>query len=135
MDRLMRAASAAVLAFRHTWQEHDPDRVAAERYAKKVEARQEQLSNSFNTLSESDQHFVQSFTNNLPTRPTRENAERFMGIIRSMPKEAQAHVMREICTRHPEMVTVPAFAKWTRENLALVAKFKQVTHGVTDAAE
>lgn len=134
MERLMRSVSAAVLAFRHSWDEHDPDRVAAERYAAKVKVKQDQLSQAFNVLSESDQHFVQSFTNNLPTRPTRENAERFMGILASMPKEAQAYVMREICTKHPELVAVPAFAKWTRENLALVAKFKQTSVNA-DAAE
>jgi 3-methyladenine DNA glycosylase Tag len=126
MNRLQAAASAAVLAFRNAWREFDPDRVAAERYVEKLAARQEKLSESFASLNESDQHFVQSFTNNLPTRPQRADAERFMEIVRSMSQEAQAHVMREICSKHPELVTVPAFAKWTRENLALVASFKHV---------
>jgi len=132
MERFTFATWAAWLAFKSAWREHDPDRQAAERFINKQNKRQEELSSQYECLSESDQHFMQSFANNLPGRPTRESAERFVEVIRTMSPDAQAYVMRELCTKHPELVSVPAFAKWTRENLSLVAKFAKDSARVTE---
>jgi hypothetical protein len=117
MQRLLDASRAAAATFKRVW--NDYDRVVAERYVKKVEEKQQEVTAAYSMLSPSDQHFLQTYMNNLPMggkRPEREATERFVSIVKSMPKEAQAEIAKKAVEVCPALLVTKAFASYLRGN-------------------
>jgi ABC-type Zn uptake system ZnuABC Zn-binding protein ZnuA len=117
---------AAQEAFQETWRDYEEE--IAKRYIEKTAKQQEALHESFATLSESDQHFLRSFTNNLlpDEKPSRQDIERFISVIEQLPVEVQFCAMKTVCGACSVFITAPAVSKWIRKNssegLALLQK-------------
>jgi len=109
MQRLLDASRAAAATFKYVW--NDYDRVVAERYAKKLEEKQQEVTAAYSMLSPSDQHFLQSYMNNLPKdgkRPDREGTARLVAILERMPLPAAVEVLRKAVDVCPRIVTMPS---------------------------
>jgi len=123
MSRLLDASRAAAATFKNVW--NDYDRVVAERYAKKVEEKQQEVTAAYSMLNASDQHFLRSYVNNLPKeegkRPEREPTERFVAILGLMPPPAAVEVLRKAVDVCPLIVTMPSVQKFAFKTAVWIA--------------
>lgn len=139
LKRLGAAVTDAVLAFRDTWKYYGivvpAIKVTARERQERV--REVVLGVAFGKLAETDQHYLNSFLQNLPETgsdfdktddlPTDNMLARFWGIVDQLPKEAQAILLMRVCQKCNRMVNVPSVRSWSLANakyLAMAAKEK-----------
>lgn len=124
LRRFLTAADAAVVAFHHTWTSYHL--MVEEEHVKRYAARQEEkhavVREAFAALNESDQHFLQSFINNLAPaeRPLRTQTERFIEVVNQLPREAQLSIMQKAAAQCPQIILTGAYRKWMAQRDAAV---------------